>query len=81
MREREREKREERRERRERDREREKGKGKREKGEEESSVHPAVAISLAHGMRENSTRLGCVALTGGPVCVWERGACVRGGFG
>ena len=32
----------------------------------------------AHRARENSTRLGRVALSGGPVCVWERGACVRG---
>jgi len=35
----------------------------------------AIAHMRAHRARENSTRLGRVALTGGPVCVWGRGAC------
>ena len=43
----------------------------------------AIAHMRAHRARENSTRLGCVALTGGPVYVCQRGrgACVRGGCG
>ena len=57
----------------------------------QAQVHPrgqelaapgAIAHMRAHrAPRENSTGLGRVALTGGPVCVWERGACARGGCG
>ena len=31
--------------------------------------------------RENSTRIELVAVAGGPVCIWERGACAGEGEG
>ena len=33
---------------------------------------PEETGSRAHSARENSTRLGRVALTGGPVCLWGK---------